>query len=595
MQNGQVRKVMLTRLFTRYRNMLIRSKITIVFIPIVVLPLFVVIYTSNYVFTKSTIEKTKANIAGESSLIISRIDSLYNSVETSSRVLTVQINSAYQEKANSLELPEVMLRNEIQTALSFNLDAFKDIESIAFIDTHGSIYASNTKLGNNLNLAIKSEMVASIKKIISPVRLWFPMEIRNFLVTDDKTPILSVGNRINNIDTGELLGVLVFNVREDTISSIFPKDETLNTGVYTLVDNTGTIISSQNKADLLQKSIADKRRYLVSTTSFSQLGWELINQVPLRQLSKDKLQNSLIILIVGLLCTLIAVFGAFFLSRLIAKPIVQLTHTAKRIREGNLNTTSLIRTQDEVGILASVFNEMMAQVKLLLEKVGQEQKKKREYEFALIQSQIKPHFFYNSLDLIYVQCESGQAKEAAETTMALADFYRVSLSKGKEIIPLKEELQNTQAYLFIQKTRYSDIIDFSIDVGEELGEYSIMKLTLQPLVENSIYHGLRTKNGGGKIEVSGYKQHNDIVLVVADNGVGIPAEKLQELQVWNKDGSGVHSFGLRSVNERIKLYYGEEYGITINSEKNAGTVITIRIPQRREVSDHQRAGSQMTI
>nr|WP_239565865.1 sensor histidine kinase [Paenibacillus sacheonensis] len=421
------------------------------------------------------------------------------------------------------------------------------------------------------------------------------MEIRNFLVTDDKTPILSVGNRINNIDTGELLGVLVFNVREDTISSIFPKDETLNTGVYTLVDNTGTIISSQNKADLLQKSIADKRRYLVSTTSFSQLGWELINQVPLRQLSKDKLQNSLIILIVGLLCTLIAVFGAFFLSRLIAKPIVQLTHTAKRIREGNLNTTSLIRTQDEVGILASVFNEMMAQVKLLLEKVGQEQKKKREYEFALIQSQIKPHFFYNSLDLIYVQCESGQAKEAAETTMALADFYRVSLSKGKEIIPLKEELQNTQAYLFIQKTRYSDIIDFSIDVGEELGEYSIMKLTLQPLVENSIYHGLRTKNGGGKIEVSGYKQHNDIVLVVADNGVGIPAEKLQELQVWNKDGSGVHSFGLRSVNERIKLYYGEEYGITINSEKNAGTVITIRIPQRREVSDHQRAGSQMTI
>lgn len=579
---------MLTRLFAKYRNMLIRSKITIVFIPIVVLPLFVVVYTSNYIFTKSTIEKTNANIAGESSLIISRIDSLYNSVETSSRVLTVQINSAYQEKANSLELPDVMLRNEILTAMNFNLDAFKDIESIAFIDTRGILYASDTRLANNLDSAVRSEMVAIVKRIVQPVRIWFPMQIRNYLVTDDRTPFLTVGNRINNIDTGELLGVLIFNVREDTISSIFPKDETLNTGVYTVVDKSGMIISSQNKAELLQTSVADKRHFLVTTTPFAPLGWQLTNELPLQQLSKDKRQNSLIILIVGLLCTIIAVFGAFFLSRHIAKPIIQLTHTAKRVREGNLNTTSKIRTQDEVGILASVFNEMMAQVKLLLERVGQEQKKKREYEFALIQSQIKPHFFYNSLDLIYVQCESGQAKEAAETTMALADFYRVSLSKGKEIIPLKEELQHTQAYLFIQKTRYSDIIDFSIDVGEGLWEYSIMKLTLQPLVENSIYHGLRTKNSGGKIEVSGYKQHNDIVLVVADNGVGIPAEKLQELQVWNEAGSGVHSFGLRSVNERIKLYYGEEYGIMITSEESVGTVITIRIPQRREVSDEPR-------
>ncbi|CAK4869273.1 unnamed protein product [Aphanomyces euteiches] len=229
---------------------------------------------------------------------------------------------------------------------------------------------------------------------------------------------------------------------------------------------------------------------------------------------------------------------------------------------------------------------MMAQVKRLLEKVGQEQKKKREYEFALIQSQIKPHFFYNTLDLIYVQCEAGKAKDAAETTMALADFYRVSLSKGKEIITLREELQNTQAYLFIQKTRYSDIIDFNIDVAEDMWEYPIMKLTLQPLVENSIYHGLRTKiSGGGKIEVNGYKQHNDLILIVADNGVGIPAEKLKELQEGNETSSAVLSFGLKSVNERIKLYYGEEYGIKISSEINEGTVITIRIPQRMDMSE----------
>jgi two-component system sensor histidine kinase YesM len=569
---------MLTWLFTRYRNMLIRSKITIVFIPIVVLPLFVVVYTSNYIFTKSTLEKTNTTIAGESSLINTRIRSIYNSVETSSRVLTVQINSAFQEKVSNLELPQMKLSNDIQTDFSFNLGAFKDIDSIAFIDAHSNVYTSDDRMKENLDLVNKSVIIEQVKHIAEPVRLWFPMQIRNYLVTDNKTPVLSVGNRINNINTGELLGVLIFNVKEDAIASIFPKDKTMNTGVYTLVDNRGMIISSSKKEELFTESVQDKQHFLITSTPFSEFGWKLINQIPLKQLTKDKFQNSLIILIVGLLCTLIAIISSFLISRHIAKPIIQLTHTAKLIREGNLNTTSNLRTQDEVGILASVFNEMMSQVNSLLKKVGHEQKKKREYEFALIQSQIKPHFFYNTLDLIYVQCKSNQAKDAANTTMALADFYRVSLSNGKEIITIEEELKNTEAYLFIQKTRYLDIIDFTIDVSKDIRNYSIMKLTLQPLVENSIYHGLKTKKGGGKIEVSGYKHENTIILKVLDNGVGIPADKLKELQESKESSHSTLSFGIKSVKERIKIYYGEEYGIQIISAINVGTEITIRIP-----------------
>ena len=174
----------------------------------------------------------------------------------------------------------------------------------------------------------------------------------------------------------------------------------------------------------------------------------------------------------------------------------------------------------------------------------------------------------------------GNVSEAAETTKALADFYRVSLSKGREIITIKDELKNVRDYLFIQKTRYSDIFDFSIEVEEELMKYSILKMTIQPLVENSIYHGLKPKDTAGIILITGHEYEDTIVLKIIDNGVGMTKDKFNEIISQKDSQASKDSFGLKSVDERIKLYFGEEYGIQVESEPGKGTEVTVKVPKK---------------
>ncbi|MCD9023523.1 cache domain-containing sensor histidine kinase [Cohnella silvisoli] len=584
-----------------YKNMLIRKKIIIVIIPLIILPLLVVIYTSNYVLTKMATQRAKENIASESRLIVNRIQNIFNNGELCSRMFTQQINIAFKEQEIDFDNPISMmaLNNQIISIIDFNLRAFKDIESISFIDTHSNLYVSDQKLKNNAVEALQSPMVKELKVLGVPESKWFPIQFRSYLVTNPNASVLTIGKRIVNINTQDTLGILIMNIKEAMISSFFPGEGESELQGYSVVNTKGTIISSQNKA-ILFKGISDPKLLahihsstdeqsifinsnLVTLKKINEMDWTLLHEISLKELAKGRYENSLLILVVGVVCTVIAIIGSLLISKQIAHPIIKLTKVVKHIREGNLNMTSDIRSSDEIGILSSVFNEMILKVKELLDKVKKEQRQKREYELALIQSQIKPHFFYNTLDLIFVQCEMGQAKEAANTTKALADFYKVSLSKGKEMITIREELKNAVDYLYIQQMLYSDIIDFKIDVTEEIMHYCIMKLTIQPLVENSIYHGLKPRMSRGVILIRGYLEVNKIIIEISDNGVGISEEKLQQLMKGKEATDSSTSFGLMSVNERLKLQFGDEFGINIESEVGIGTRIKISLPRTDEV------------
>ncbi|GGI46625.1 histidine kinase [Paenibacillus marchantiophytorum] len=591
-------------LLFKYKNMVIRQKIIIVFLPIVVLPLLVVVFTSNSIFSVSNIQKTKVNISGESSIIVTRIQSIYNNGETSARVLIKNINNIYHElnTDGTLLFNSVKLRNQLLNEFDFNLRAFKDIESIIFIDAHDNFFVSDNRLENNAKLALQSDMVKLLRQDGIPNNEWFPMQTRNYLVIDEKSPVLTIGKRVVDIDTGQTLGCLILNIKESTISSIFPDASLKGEEGYYIASGEGLIVSTKVGHNLLQpiqnaalrnwlNSGTDgasvnlklnRESYLLMQKRIPELDWVLYKQMLVHNLNKETYTNSITIFIVGVLCILIALIGSFLLSRHIAKPIILLTKVAKHIREGNLHVTSSIDTMDEVGILAKTFNDMIGTINDLLHKVTAEQKKKREYEFALMQAQIKPHFFYNALDLIFVLCERGKTELAADTTKALADFYRVSLSQGKEIIPIGEELKNAEDYLFIQKTRYSDILECRWDIDEDIKQFPIMKLAIQPLIENAIYHGLKPKLSPGLIRITGFMDNEHIILKVMDNGIGIAAHKLQQIKENLNALSTMKSFGLRSVNERLKLYFGENYGIQIESSLGTGTEITLTIPSKKE-------------
>jgi two-component system, sensor histidine kinase YesM len=210
-----------------------------------------------------------------------------------------------------------------------------------------------------------------------------------------------------------------------------------------------------------------------------------------------------------------------------------------------------------------------------------EQKAKQEFEFKLIQSQIKPHFLYNSLETILSLNKLERHEDAMQVTKSLASFYRLSLSKGNDIIKIYEEIQIIKDYLYIQKQRYSNYMDFSLDIDEEILDCYVPKLTLQPLVENSIYHGLKYKNNKGKLEIKGHLEGDKVVLIVCDDGVGISEEKINTLLNNQSQIERKEDFGLGSVDRRIKLLYGNEFGLEIQSEFGSYTRVLVRIPVLR--------------
>lgn len=216
------------------------------------------------------------------------------------------------------------------------------------------------------------------------------------------------------------------------------------------------------------------------------------------------------------------------------------------------------------------------------EQVKEEQKKLRRSEFELLQSQINPHFLYNTLDAIVWSAEAGNQKQVVNMVGNLSNFFRLSLNKGKEIVSVKEELQHVRSYLEIQQIRYQDILDFEIDIPPEIDEYKIPKLTVQPIVENALYHGIKNKRGGGKITVSAKVKDDHFFIIVEDNGKGMTEERLAEVRKALAEGISDKNvvYGIYNVNERIRLHYGEEYGVTINSKPDEKTVVLIKLPKK---------------
>ena len=215
------------------------------------------------------------------------------------------------------------------------------------------------------------------------------------------------------------------------------------------------------------------------------------------------------------------------------------------------------------------------------EQVKKEQKQLRKAEFELLQAQINPHFLYNTLDAIVWSAEAGNQKQVVNMVGSLSDFFRSSLNKGKEIVSIKEELVHVKSYLEIQQIRYQDILCYEINVPESLNKYQIPKITIQPIAENALYHGIKNKRGGGKIAIEGYENEDAVIIEVKDNGIGIDEKRLLEIKesLESSDNNSNSIYGIYNVNERIRLNYGEQYGLKICSIYGEGTTVKILIPK----------------
>ena len=216
----------------------------------------------------------------------------------------------------------------------------------------------------------------------------------------------------------------------------------------------------------------------------------------------------------------------------------------------------------------------------LLRQVQQEQIQLRKTEFLVLQSQINPHFLYNTLDAITWLAESGEQEAVVKMVGSLSEFFRTSLNDGKDIVTVAEDVHHIRSYLAIQKVRYQDILEYEVDVPDRFDKVLIPKLTLQPLIENALYHGIKNKRGGGRIRIEAYEEEGDLFIRVTDDGVGMNEERLCQVRDGIREGAPEEKgiYGLYNVNERIRLHFGEPYGITIESTEGTGTVAMVRLP-----------------
>ena len=273
------------------------------------------------------------------------------------------------------------------------------------------------------------------------------------------------------------------------------------------------------------------------------------------------------------------------LSKSITDPIVAMNDRVEQIGSGDLSPQTPVETDDEsLTLLSTGIEDMAARLDKQIELNRQEQIKLRDIELSLIQAQINPHFLYNTLDAIVWLIEIGKNDQAEQMVTSLSSYFRSFLSDGRDIVTIAEEKQHIQSYLEIQQVRYRDIMEYEINIDPSIEGTKIPKMTLQPLVENAIYHGLKPKRGKGKIIVTGTREDDKIILKVLDTGLGMSDEELQSLKtrVLNEDTS---SFGLTSAYKRLKLLYGDEVDFDVVSKAGEGTTISIRFPGKEELED----------
>jgi two-component system sensor histidine kinase YesM len=303
----------------------------------------------------------------------------------------------------------------------------------------------------------------------------------------------------------------------------------------------------------------------------------LLDSLHIRMTRQLYVEIALVLVGVLLLVSIVA-YHTLRLTKSMTHPIQELCSRVQAIGDGDLQPRTPVQAREyEIQTLSDGFENMVVRINQLIEQNRQEQISLRSAELALLQAQINPHFLYNTLDAIVWLIEMEKNEQAVEMVTSLSSFFRSSLSKGRDIITLREEEQHVRSYLEIQQVRYKDILNYRIEIDPELSEQEIPKLTLQPLVENALYHGIKQKRGRGMILVTGRAKGGDICLQVEDNGAGMDEMRLREVQAAIRQEQRV-GFGLATVHERLQLLFGPEYGLQIDSVPGEGTVVRVRIP-----------------
>lgn len=592
----------------------IRWKLIISFFLMSVIPLAtigVISYTKSY----KAIEE-KISVYSQQILIQTegKLDSMLKNIEDISLqiVSSNEIQALLDESRSSDASKKEIIKGKIEQKLGNIVSTRNDIIGVNIL-MKGSddIFISGETLVDLKNF--KGSIVYNLTDKSREKLVWTGAH-KNENAMATYTYITTLSRNIKSLDTGSDLAILVIGVKEFAIADTYSYIDLGPTGFVFIVDDKGNVVSHLHK-NLITKPAGysfipkvlgqpegnertfpaelDGQKVLISYTVSDITGWHMISVVPYDYLMNRTKDLGWFTFGTGLLILLISILVSLLISFSISRPVEKLVKAMKRVEDGDLSVNVNFKNKNEIERLGESFNKMINNINSLIRRVYEAEIIKKEAEISALQSQINPHFLYNTLAIIDGIASMKGEKEICSISQALGDIFRYSISGG-EFAALEEEIKQVKLYLSIQEIRHNDRLTSFINVDESIKDCVIAKLLIEPIVENAVLHGIERKRGPVSVNVDAEPEDKNLVIRIKDNGVGIEAGELEKLrnEIYSTTSIFRHSarnrryhIGIGNVNRRIKLYYGDEYGLYIDSTEGEGTTVTIRIPQVKAGED----------
>ena len=516
-------------------------------------------YTSKYIIMNKEIEYTNKNVMSTSRYITLYVEKLQN---------IINLLSVNADVRNFLTLGNNNSKKSIEKMVYSILDNNKGIKNITVIGKNGSIISSdkNNDMKISANMMKEKWYVDAINNSDMPV--FNPVRKDEDSSMNSNSWFLSISRDIKN-SKGENLGVIVFDIKYEMFERYLRSNAFGRQSDSIIIDNHGNVIYYRDVKCFADKKCLEKfseknknKDTYLYETQIENTNWNLRSLANTNDLVTLKKNFSHIVIIIFLVSLAFSSIITFIVITKILRPLIKLENHMQNF-ENNLREFHLSeKTGYEIQNLVEHFNVMVEKIKYL-----------REYEIKALHSQINPHFLYNTLDTIIWMAEFEDNEKVISITKSLANYFRLSLSNGHEKIPLKDEIMHTKEYLFIQKQRYEDKLSYFFNIEDEsLLSIKVPKIIIQPIVENSIYHGIKNLSGNGIITIDVYRENSTVNISVKDNGIGF--EKAKQFKKSKTGG-----VGFQNVDKRIKFYYGKNYGVFINKDnKTEGAEVIIKIP-----------------
>ncbi|WP_238725740.1 cache domain-containing sensor histidine kinase [Diplocloster agilis] len=584
------------RMKNKYLDMRIGTKLILLYLCSMLLIIAGVSAIYQMIYAKILYERVSSSASQTLSTVRIGIDSILENENVFSKIIIFDPNVQYLLN-NSQELDDYSYFGKLMQSLSRHLEVNSSVSAIHIMDRSVQGYGVERSNKRSIDPAITS---------FSDIP-WYDEVVRKagtyILVTEgggifqnsDEEQFVTMARVINDINNFRPIGILMLNIPITTFEKSYQEIcVKYNTGILILDENGTKVMQTlppglEAHTDLISGQIqllserelghstmeAEGVRYLLTRESLAQAPWTVVSIMPYQSEQEDLNVLGAATLLI-LFVTFLLLFGdAVFVSKFVTHPLKRLIASMGRVEDGNFQKIEIIVGKDEIGQFKDRYNAMTEQIKTLLEKAVEDQKRMRTIEQELLQAQIKPHFLYNTLDTISYLVLSEENKKAYSVTKSLGSYYRTCLSKGQKMITVQEEVDSVRNYLKIQKMRYGKLFRVSFHVADAAKECMVLKLLLQPLAENCLYHGIKPK-GRGVIRITAERMGDMLELVVADDGVGMSAGFLRTLLSAQEDNNK-GSFGLWGTLERIRIFYGVEDAVKIESAEGIGTKITIRV------------------